>query len=761
MVLLLSIVCAAMGDPQSIGEVPTLLRTDSPLSADDASAAATAASVQVYVAYADNRTAANLFPNPWHYVPNTYFAGSSGLVFDAGAILIVNTGTTPVVLSRGASVDGFNNDQVYQLWDGLIAESGRSIPPGGRVVLTQTSNCTTDNVAICSNFNTSASTTGSTPTKNIPVIHLTLNGVAQSFSDTGQILNTGGVNASATLHRNVSLQWRLVGTTGTLFPGGSGVLPTPVSTARNDNSRTGLASSETTLNTNDVSTATFGKLFAYTVDGAITGQPLFVRDVNIPGRGLHNVVVVATSNDSVYAFDAETNEAGGGLLWGPVSMGTPSSPYGVVSTPVIDLTTNTLYLTSKNISAGVDVALLHALDLTSGAEKFGGPVSIVGTVSGTGDDSSGGKVAFVSQHHVQRPGLLLVGSTIYVAFGSVGDKNPNHGWVFGYHAGDGLEQTSIFNTTPNAIGSCNVDPATHKCPTTPPSSSTVLTNSICPNTNNPGWDGFLPAGGSIWMSGSGPSADAGGIYVTTGNGFFDVANGSYGDSALKLNGSGTASQLELVDYFTPASQLYLMCHDDDFGAGAPLLLPGTNPALLVMISKRGDMYLLSRVTGEMGHYNACSSYALSCDHVVQAIGNALEAPVASSPAYFNGAVYAQGSFNTLKKFSLQNGLFSPVTPTAQTVKSFLRPATPSISYDANELNPLLSGLVWTIERNTSSPSILHAYTTDTLREIYRSDTQGTRDTLGMTGSFTVPTVAAGKVFVGTSTQLVVYGLRFF
>ena len=721
--------------------------------------ASAAAGVQVYVAYADNRTTATFFPNPWQNAPNTYFAGSHGPAYDAGAIMIVNTGTTPVVLSRGASVDGFANGKVYQVWDALIAAAGQTIPAGGRLVLTQTSNCQS-NVTTCSNFNTDASTSGSTPTTDIPVIHLTLNGVAQSFSDTAQILNTGGINVSTTLHRNASMQWRPLGTTGTLFPGGSGVIPAPVSTGRNDNSRTGLAPGETTLNTTNVGAATFGKLFAYPVDGAITAQPLFVGGVLIPGRGLHDLVVVATSNDSVYAFDAETNEAGTGPLWGPISMGTASPPYGVVSTPVIDLSTNTIYVVSKNLSAGVDLAVLHALDLTSGAEKFGAPVTIAGTVPGTGDDASGGKVAFVSKQELQRPALLLVGSTLYVAFGSIGDRNPNHGWVFAYHAGDNLEQTSIFNTTPNAVGSCNVDPATGKCPTTPFTSSSELTNPLCPGVKNPGWNGFLPAGGSIWMSGGGPSADAGGIYVTTGNGFFSVADGNYADSALKLR-PGTTGQLEVVDYFTPASQLYLMCHDEDFGAGSPVLLPGTNPALLVLISKRGDMYLLSRTTGEMGHYNDCSSHAVSCDHVVQAVGNALEQYVTSSPAYFNGAVYAQGQYNTLKKFSLQNGLFSPVTPTAQSAGKFTYPATPSISYDSTAADPVPSGVVWTIERGIGSPSILHAYTTDTLREIYRSDTQGTRDTLGTTGTFTVPTIAAGKVFVGTATALVVYGGRFF
>ena len=726
----------------------------------DVSRAAEPAGVQVYVAYANNQTPATFFPNPWYGKPNLRFLASHGPAYSTGAIMIVNAGSSSVVLARGASVDGFSNGKLYKVWDGLIAAAGETIAPGGRVVLAQTNTCAQGAAGTCSNFNTGASTVGTAPTANVPVIHLTLNGVAQNFSDTGQILNTGGQNVAPGPEHNGSVQWRLVGTTGTAQPGGSGVQPAAVSTAHNDNSRTGLAAAETTLTPANVVAATFGKLFAYTVDAPMTTQPLFVRDVTIPGKGVHNVVLVATANNSVYAFDAETNGVSGGTLWGPVSMGTPTLPYGVVGTPVIDTSTNTVYLVSKNQSAGVDVALLHALDLSSGAEKFGGPVTISGSVPGTGDDASGGQVAFVSQQALQRPGLLLVGSTLYLAFGSVGDRNPNHGWVFAYHAGGALEQTASFNTTPNATGQCNIDPATGLCPTTPPPDGTVLTNARCPGTKNPGWDGFLPAGGSIWMSGGGPAADASGIYLTTGNGVFDAAHGNYADAVLKLGDTGDP-QLQVSDYFAPSNQNYLMCNDADFGTGAPLLLPGASPSLLVMISKRGDLYLLSRATGEMGSYNPCSPPGLSCDHVVQAIGGVLGANVTSSPAYFNNAVYAQGSNGTLKKFSLVNGLFSPTTPTAQTVKKFTFSATPSVSYDATNASPAASGIVWTLERLATSSSVLHAYTTDTLRELYRSDAQGARDTLGKTGAFTVPTVAAGKVYVATSTQLVVYGGGFF
>ena len=341
--------------------------------------------VQIYVSYAESQTPAFFFPNPWYGSPNTQFLGHPGSAYNTGGILIANTGATNVVLTRGAWVDGFRNGKVYKLWDNFIPAQGRTIRPGSTLILAQTTTCTRGGALTCSDFDTSDTTVGKVVTTNSPVIHLTLNGVPQSFTDTGQILNTGGVDIGAKLMRNESMQWRLVGTTSPLFPGGSGVLPGPVSTSRNDISRTGLASSETTLNPNNVNPMTFGKLFAYPVDGPIiTGQPLFVRDVLIPNRGLHNVVVVATTKNSVYAFDAENNQGNGGLLWGPISLGPPSPPYGVTGTPVIDIPSGTIYLVSKNNSGVGDVARLHALDLTSGAEKFGGPVDITGFVPGTG-----------------------------------------------------------------------------------------------------------------------------------------------------------------------------------------------------------------------------------------------------------------------------------------------------------------------------------------------------------------------------------------
>jgi hypothetical protein len=584
-----------------------------------------------------------------------------------------------------------------------------------------------------------------------PVVHLTLNGIPATFTDTGQILNTGGFDFGNRLQRNESLQWRLIGTTTPLFPGGGGVRPAAVPTSHNDNARTGLNSSETTLTPASVNATTFGKLFAYPVDGQIYAQPLFAANVAIAEKGLHNVVFVATENNSVYAFDAESNSGNGGLLWGPISLG-PTMPtgdicsgnvsptFGVTGTPVIDTATNTLYVVSKNkLSSTVYVARLHALDLGSGAEKFGGPVNINGSVPGTGDGTAGGSVAFEPKQHFQRSALLLQGGSVYIAFSSHCDIHGYHGWLFGYNAANISQQTAIFNTSPNAISV----PATSSCK--------------C-------YLGWCPAGGAIWMAGAGPAADANGIYAATGNGQFDAntpGGVAYGDTILKVVRS-TTTQLTVADYFTPFDQRTLECNDADLGSSGPLLLPGSNPSLLVQVSKSGNIYLVNRATGSMGEYNAtCGTPGPSCDHVVQVIDNAITPEVLSSPTYFNGTVYFQGGSDSIKAFELANGVFAPTTPVAQSPKPAGSFSTTSISYDSTASNPTSTAIVWSIEKDYHGMGVLHAFTADTLRELYDADAQGYRDAAGPTVEFTVPTIAAGKVFVGTANRLVVYGGGFF
>src|SRR5579862_6545904 len=313
---------------------------------------------------------------------------------------------------------------------------------------------------------------------------------------------------------------------------------TPVLTQHNDNARSGQNVSETILNTTNVNANEFGKLFAMPVDGQVYAQPLYIPDVTIKG-GVHNVVIVATEADSVYAYDADSasslplwkasmvdvpHGAGAGetALNSATTTGCDDMPQvGITSTPVIDPTSKTIYVEAKSTNGTNYFHRLHALDLLTGNEKSPGPVVIAGTVSGTGDGSSNGQLAFDNLHHLNRPGLLLLNSTIYIAYASHCDDSPYHGWLFAYDAAS-FTQKSVYVSTPN--------------------------------------DGL----GGFWMSGAGVAADAsadanvnGNIFIASGNGTFDNTKVpvATGDTIMKL---GTANQiLTLLDYFTPQNQLAL------------------------------------------------------------------------------------------------------------------------------------------------------------------------------------------------------------
>jgi hypothetical protein len=796
-----------------------------------------ASNVEVYVAYADNEHLLGLtpfLPNPWYGSPNTTFLGyptsppSPGtlLAWDTGAIMIRNTGTRDVVLGQLATVNGFNDpNKVFTLWDstqlksnlndGLLGANGIGpngiiIPPGQQLILAQTgaANPTNDKPYIASpcprtttpgtcgsNFDSSDTPNAEKNVTNTPVIHLTLDNVTWTFTDTAQILNVGGTDVT-TGTGNESVQWRLIGTTGSSLPGGSGVNPPAVTTWHNDNSRTGLNRSETTLTPLVVTcpsphtNCNFGKLFSYPVDGPIFAQPLFVPNVAINGTK-HNTVFVTTINNSVYAFDAESAVPvnNGQPLW-VQHFGSTGPPPGftVFGTPVIDTTTNTLYLVSN--SNGV-TATLYALDLSSGNHKFNSPSNISGAVFGSGDGSvpvegpprlhgppatfhvitfntvtSVDSAGLATNNLYQRPALLLYGGSVYVAFGSGADTGPYHGWLFGYDASNVAKQTQIFNSTPNGN----------------PSSLTSATDGTSCRTAT------QPAGGAFWMSGAGPAADETGIFATTGNGTFD-ANHDYGDSVIRLTpalqpifdphfprnpfGINLPNPMGVADYYTPYNQADLNCVDTDLGSSGPLLIPNTNPPLVAQVNKAGTIYLLNRKA--LGKFTACPM--MGCpqtggppfEPIVQAltyaIGQRSTSPLSNeavygSPAYFNNTVYFKANQDYLKAFQLVNGQFA-TTPVAQSGASTGTAwATPSISYDSNAPSPSTStALVWTVEApapaspGAPAPAVLHAYLASSLQEIYS-------DAVGNPVNFkvqAVPTVAAGKVFIGTQDQLVVYG----
>jgi hypothetical protein len=460
-------------------------------------------------------------------------------------------------------------------------------------------------------------------------------------------------------------------------------------------------------------------------------QPLWVPNLTVAAVQ-HNIVLVATSNDSLYAFDADTNTTPCSPLWhanlldaahggtaGEVPV--PSSgvghlvgagdgdiqpEVGVVGTPVIDPTTNTLYVVSKSaiVSGPTFYQRLHAIDLTTGNEKFSGPVTIAATYPGSGD---GGTItAFSARQQNQRPGLALANGVVYIAWASHEDATPYHGWVIGYNAST-LAQVSVYNDTPNGTQ------------------------------------------GGIWMSGGAPAIDSSGnVYMITGNGSFDASNtaapnNDYGDSFLKLTSSLAVSQ-----YLTPSDQATDEVNDTDFGSGGATILidlpaNGANPTHLVTGGgKDGALYLLNRdQMGGLGDANAWQRVVL---------GNG----IFSTGAFWNSTLYVGTIHGPVQELSLSASTAKLTAVAATTPTSFPFPGpTPSISSAPDDTN----GIVWALDNSNycttqapaCGPAVLHAYAATNLGTELWNSTQGTGNAAGNAVKFTVPTVANGKVYVPT------------
>jgi hypothetical protein len=504
-----------------------------------------------------------------------------------------------------------------------------------------------------------------------------------------------------------------------------------VLTYHNNSSRTGWNPSEIVLTPGNVTQSQFGKLFSYPVDGYVYAQPLYVANVSIPGRGFHNVLYVVTSHDSVYAFDADGRSAI--PLWQTsfLSSGVtpiPSSAFGTTSgtiaklfgpeigitgTPVIDKATQTIYLVAATRENNTDVQRLHALDITTGVDNKV-PVVIRGTVPGTGSGSDGaGSLSFKAHQNLQRAGLALANGKIYVAFGSHYDRRPYHGWVFAFSKSS-LQRQAIFCVTPDGLG----------------------------------------FGAGVWMGGAAPGVDAAGnIYISSGNGDFtaDTGGTGYGNTVMKLS-----STLAVLDWFAPANQIYLNDNDYDLGSGGTLLLPDqsgtTHPHELVMFGKdpSGTIYVLDRE--DLGRYNPAGDTQI-VQSIPHQIGDGVNKP-RSMPAYWNGRVYFIAMHDVPKQFTLTNGLLSP-TPTARASTLFGFPgATPSIS-SKNSTNAIL----WAVENVSGAPAVLHAYSAANITiELYNSNQAGARDNPDIATTFSIPTIANGKVYIAGRTQVTVYGL---
>ena len=492
-----------------------------------------------------------------------------------------------------------------------------------------------------------------------------------------------------------------------------------------DNGRDGQNLNETALTPANVNSAQFGKKGEFTVDGHVDAQPLYLSQVTIGGQK-KNVLYVATEHGSVYAFDADSiNGTTATFLWKTSTLGggettsdnrgcgQVSPEIGITATPVIDRSRNAIYVVamSKN-SGGTYFQRIHALDLTSGQELFGGPMNITATYPGTGDNSSGGNVVFDPKQYKERPGLLQISGTIYTTWSSHCDARPYTSWVMAFSA-DTLAQTSVLNLTPNGND------------------------------------------GGIWMAGTAPAADSSGnLFFIIGNGTFDTTlnssgfpvNGDCGNCFVKLS---TSAGLKLADYFTPFNTVAESNADTDFGSGGGILMLDVNDSggntrhLAVGAGKDSIIYVVDR--DAMGKFNA------STDQIYQEISGQLGGGVFSMPAFFNNTVYYGAVGDALKAFPVTAARLS-AAPASQSTHHFGYPgATPSIS-----ANGTTNGIVWAIE---NSGAVLYAYdATDLTKELYDSNQAANNRDHFSGNKFITPMVVNGKVYVGTATSVAVFGL---
>ena len=503
---------------------------------------------------------------------------------------------------------------------------------------------------------------------------------------------------------------------------------TKVLTYHNDVARDGQNLAETILTTTNVNSATFGKLFQETLDGVVDAQPLYVPGVPIPNQGTHNVLIVATENDSLYALDADT----GTQLWKVSLLGAGETPSddrnctqvnptnGSSSTPVISLnnggTAGAIFAVamSKNAS-GTYYQRLHKVSLTTG-KALATAVQVTGKYPGTGEDSKDGYAYFVPQNYKERSGLLLLGGTVYLAWASNCDNPPYTGWIMGYNAST-LAQTTVLDVTPNG------------------------------------------GEGAIWGAGAGLAADSSGyIYFLDANGTFDTtlnaqgfpSNSDFGNAFIKLSASG--GTLTVTDYFTMYDTVTESSKDVDLGSGGALILPnmtnagGQTQYLAIGAGKDSNIYLVNR--NNMGKFNPQND-----DAIYQELDGALPGGIWSMPAYFNGQVYFGAVNGPIRAFQFTNALLV-ATPVSMTATTYPYPgATPSIS-----ANGTSNAILWAVQN--SSTAVMHAYSAVNLsQELYNtSQAANGRDNFGAGNKYMVPTIVNGKVYVGTPNGVAAFGL---
>jgi hypothetical protein len=525
-----------------------------------------------------------------------------------------------------------------------------------------------------------------------------------------------------------------------------------VYTYHNDLARDGTNTHEFALTPANVKTASFGKLFSCTVDGAVFAQPLWVANLSIAGKR-HNVILVATAHDSLYAFDADVSpctqlwqvsliDASHGAFANESSVPAGTTGYfvgkgqgsmapevGVTGTPVIDPASGVLYVVSKSMTpnGAAFFQRLHAIDITTGHEKAGSPAKLAGSYPGTG--SGGTSVTYDPQQQLQRASLALVSGLIYICWSSHEDLSPWYGWIMGYsYNGTMFAQTAIFNASPN-----------------------------------------YTYGAGVWMGGGAPAADANGnLYVLTGNGLFDATSTSgstndYGDSFLQLS-----KTLQVTSSFTPSNQADDFANDVDFGSGGAAMVVNLSTASLVVGGgKDGQLYVLNGGNlGGSGDANAAQHFYVG-------------AGIYSTAAFWNNTLYLAPNNQPLQAyaFSTSTSRFN-IGATSQSPTAFGGVgSTPSVSASGASSN----GIVWVIDGKNyclaesagCGPAVLRAYDATSLSSELWNSSLASADSAGNAVKFTVPTVANGKVYVGTrgnniggvfgstsiSGELDVYGLK--
>ncbi|MBV9131001.1 MAG: hypothetical protein JO298_11505, partial [Verrucomicrobia bacterium] len=518
---------------------------------------------------------------------------------------------------------------------------------------------------------------------------------------------------------------------------------TDVLTYHNDNTRTGWNPNEVLLTPGNVNQSTFGLKHNLLVDGKVDAQPLYVSNAAVfsggSPQGNHNLVIVATEHDSLFAFDADS-----GVLYWQTSLllpgETPSDDrgcdqitpeIGVTATPVIDRNegiNGTIYVVAMSKLGTVYYQRLHAINLATGQEASGSPVAIQATYPGTGPNNDGqGHVVFDPAAYDERSALLLLNRIVYTTWASHCDVPPYTSWIIGYDE-TSLAQVRILNLDPNGVARSSLLP-----------------------------DG---SGNAFWNSGAGPAADANGnIYDLTANGPFETtlnngfpSGGDYGDTFLKLSSSGS---LFVSDYFTPFDQAAAAANDLDLGSGGAIVLPdmvdgnGVTRHLAIGAGKDTNIYLVDR--DNMGKFNPNSN-----SNIYQELQGALPYGEWATAAYFNGAVYYAPVNGSLQRFTFTNALLDP-QPVAATLTVFGYPgATPSVSSSG-----VSGAIVWAYENSNlgnSGPAVLHAYDAVSLSELYNSNQNASRDQFGTSNKFITPTICEGKVFVGTQNSVGVFGL---